>query len=146
MRTVIHASTAQALAGKFDAWKRCQETGNDYAVNHLQRINEIMRDILPSGSGWDNATTFDFDHSTPEKLRMFGQYHHMDDGGGYAGWTEHTITVSASLVFGLDIRISGRNRNDIKEYLHDLFHHCLSRRLEETYDDETSTSTYRLID
>jgi hypothetical protein len=51
----------------------------------------------------------------------------MTEGGMYDGWTEHTVVVTPSLAFGINIRITGRNRNDIKDYLHDVFHEALTK-------------------
>jgi hypothetical protein len=56
----------------------------------------------------------------------------MNDAGYYDGWTDHIVIVSPSFD-GIDIKISGRNRNDIKDYLHDVFHAALT---EEVDDDE----------
>lgn len=53
----------------------------------------------------------------------------MDDNGFYDGWTEHKVTVTASLVFGMKIAISGPNRNDIKDYIHQTFESILSTEL-----------------
>ena len=52
-------------------------------------------------------------------------FHHMDDNGYYDGWTEHVVTVKPSLCFDIEISVSGRNRNGIKEYILDTFHHLL---------------------
>ena len=49
----------------------------------------------------------------------------MNENGFYDGWTDHTLTVRPSLVHGIELEISGRNRNDIKEYLHETFHSAL---------------------
>lgn len=47
-------------------------------------------------------------------------FHLMNDVGYYDGWTEHTVTVTPSFG-GVNLRISGRNRNDIKESIHQAF-------------------------
>ena len=49
----------------------------------------------------------------------------MDEHGSYDEWTDHTVIVTASLIHGLNIKITGRNRNDIKEYLRDVFYDFL---------------------
>lgn len=116
----------QQIARSLDAYQRCFKTDNEFMVNHRADILDLIHSRMPSGSGWDMGTKFDFDHSTPDKLVFYGSFHHMNDHGYYMGWSDHTITVRPSLAFDIDIRISGPNRNDIKDYLHDLFHQALT--------------------
>ena len=112
----------QEIASRVDARLTCERVGNaEWFQKHSDTVNELIADFLPSGSGWDNGTKIDWDKSTDEKLVFFGSFHHMDENGSYNGWTEHTITVKASLMHGLRIQIGGRNRNDIAEYLHEMF-------------------------
>lgn len=81
---------------------------------------------MPSGSGIDSGTKLDYGRSTPDKLVFTMSFHHMNDSGMYDGWTDHSITVKPSLVYGIEIGISGRNRNDIKDYLGDTYHAALT--------------------
>lgn len=98
-----------------------------------QREREIARlkSYLPSGAGWDEGTSIDFDPEVPDRIHLSGSFHHMTKGGVYDGWTTHTITVTPSLAYGFELRISGRNRNDIKDYLHDLFDYALRQDVPE---------------
>ena len=89
-----------------------------------------LQSILPSGSGFDDGTQIDLDRSTPEKIVLSTSFHHMNDGGYYDGWTEHVVTVRPSFVYGLDIHVSGRNRNGIKEYITETFHFALMQQAE----------------
>lgn len=115
------------LAQSLAAMNNCRKNGNlDWIDKHKRNIEELVYQFMPRGSGVDNGTKFDFEKSTPEKLVFDFGYHHMDEHGFYDGWTEHTLTVLPSLQFGVDLKISGRNRNDIKDYLYDLFHHAIS--------------------
>jgi hypothetical protein len=107
-----------------DARLRCGktlETHQEWFDRHEDTIERIVRDFLPHGSGVDNGVKFDFDHSTGEKLVLHTSFHHMDENGFYDGWTDHTVTVRPSLRFGFDLSVSGRNRNEIKDYLADCF-------------------------
>jgi hypothetical protein len=65
--------------------------------------------------------------STDEKLVFTTNFHHMDDNGSYVEWTGHTIVVRASLTSTIEIDVKGRNTNDIKDYLWDVFHHALTQ-------------------
>lgn len=103
------------------------------------RLDQLV-DMLPSGSGIDSGTKLESASAT--KIVLTAGFHHMNENGYYDGWTEHKITVRP--VFGgLDITISGRNRNDIKEYLHQVYHDALSAMITETVDPETREAVYR---
>jgi hypothetical protein len=54
----------------------------------------------------------------------------MDENGFYDGWTDHTITIRPDLVFQFDMRISGRNKNEIKDYIAECFFHALNAEVE----------------
>ena len=122
----------QELAQIVQARKNCQNANpvnTEWFDKWTARINDLV-DRLPTGSGWDNGTKIDLDASHAEKIVLYGGWHHMNDNGFYDGWTEHTITVTPSFA-GVNLRISGRNRNDIKEYLYEMFEYALTRPLGE---------------
>jgi hypothetical protein len=50
----------------------------------------------------------------------------MDEHGCYDGWTHHKVIVKASLWAGIDIRVTGRDRNQIKEYIAEQFNSLAS--------------------
>jgi hypothetical protein len=115
----------QQIASRLLAMENCRKTGNtEWLEKHEQTINKLVEDHMPSGSGFDNGTHLNYKDSTPNTLVFNTSYHHMDEGC-YDGWTEHTVTVKPSLAFGFDLRISGRDRNGIKDYIHDAFHTAL---------------------
>lgn len=91
-------------------------------------IRGLVKGYMPSGSGFDCGTEFDFDRSTDSKLVFHTSFHHMDEGGGYSGWTDHTITVRPSFN-GLTIKVSGRNKDGICDYIGDTFYEALMRKL-----------------
>ena len=94
-----------------------------------ERIHDLEQ-LLPSGSGIDCGTKVDLDASHAEKLVLYTSFHHMNDGGMYDGWTEHIIVVTPSFR-GINLRISGRNRNDIKEYLYDTYNYALKQDVDD---------------
>lgn len=113
---------------------------------HTEEIRKL-EDLLPSGSGIDSGTKIDLDESHAGKLILYADYHHMDDTGCYNGWTEHTITVTPSFS-GINLRISGPNRNDIKDHLHETFDYALTRdvayeRFLETFPGFAVTSKWQ---
>ena len=128
------------LASTCDARLRCTkhlDTHKEWYDRHEDTIESIVSDFLPHGSGIDSGVKFNFEHSTGEKLVLDTAFHHMDENGYYDGWSNHTITVRPSLRFGFTLSISGRNRNDIKDYLSDVFHADLSQTIE--WDESKQT-------
>ena len=123
----------QQLASSFNAMQNCEKSGNnEWYYKHEDTIHDIEKNNLPSGSGIDSGTQFDFDKSTDNKLVLNSSYHCMDEFGYYDGWIDFTVTVKPSLIHGLDINISGRfsDRNgkyaDLKDYLLDTFYTALT--------------------
>lgn len=107
-----------------------QPRNAEWAPIHQSRADDLVNEHLPSGGGFDNGTQLDWDRSTSEKLVFVTAFHHMDSSGSYFGWTEHVVTVRASLAFSIDIKISGRDRNEIKDYIAECFMDCLTRDID----------------
>jgi hypothetical protein len=117
----------QDLAGTIGARINCEKSGNtEWFDRHSDRLEHFQKCYLPSGGGIDSGTKIDLDKSTDEKIVLTFGYHHMNEGGFYDGWTEHTAIITPSLQFGFNLKITGRDRNQIKEYLADTFHHVLN--------------------
>lgn len=112
---------AQALASR----NNCALSGNTNAQKVWDEVLRRLDRALPSGSGIDLGTKIER-ASLPDCVILHTSFHHMDQHGGYDGWTEHRITVKPSFVYGLDLRISGGNRNEIKDYLHQVYEQALS--------------------
>jgi hypothetical protein len=100
----------------------------------IEYIQQLTKD-LPSGAGFDNGTKIDIDSSHAEKLVFTTSFHHMNEFGFY-GWTDHVITVTPSFT-GINLRVTGRNHNGIKEYILETFEYALTR--------ETSVSLQGII-
>lgn len=96
-----------------------------WATYHDRALDWLAKQFLPHGSGVDCGTKIDRDwghkHNFRKGFRLSMSYHHMNDGGYYDGWTEHVVTVTPSWG-GIDLAISGRDRNGIKEYLYETTH------------------------
>lgn len=116
----------QKIASVNEARKNCERNGNTEWLDRWAKTLENIEAELPSGSGFDSGTEFDMERSNARKLVFHTSYHHMDDGGCYDGWTDHAITIVPTFD-GFDMKISGRNRNDIKKYIGDVFHETLDR-------------------
>lgn len=123
----MERTLAAVLSGAIQAYKTCVERGNhEWENTWKQQIRWFERNHLPHGSGIDSGAEIDIDKSHAEKLVIHTGFHHMNTDGYYDVWTYHTIIVTPSFT-GVNLRITGPNRNDIKEYLHAVFHEALSR-------------------
>ena len=125
--------TYQAIASALQALRTCEKKRTENPQHwgnmvdfHQARIDAIVKRYFPSGSGFDCGTKFDADKSNPEKLVFTTEFHHTSEHGYYDGWTQHTITVRASLAHGFDFRVSGKNRNEIKDFISDTFAHVFN--------------------
>jgi hypothetical protein len=122
-RTVI-----QALAGSISARSNSYVAGNkDWFEKHSDRAKQLIKDFLPSGGGFDSGCTVDFEASSPETIVIHTSFHHMNDNGFYDGWTEHKITIRPSFISEIDIKVSGINRNEIKDYIAETFEIALTQ-------------------
>jgi len=110
----------QALARCLDHIRRVEgDPKFAIALNaSLERLARLM-DSAPRGSGFDNGTTVD--QGRGGTLEFTTVFHHMDENGYYDGWTHHVVRVKPSLAWGFDLTASGPNRNEIKDYITDVF-------------------------
>lgn len=131
------ATVNQALMNSHDR-------GNHEWLQRWQDHLVALYTLLPSGAGIDNGTSVD--SVTETRIVLSCDFHHMNDQGSYDGWTEHVITVTPGFT-GIDIRVGGRNRNNIKSYLADTYHECLTSLVEHYTDDsgETPMPRYRFV-
>lgn len=117
----------QRIASKMAARINCTASGNTvWFARHTVDIEDLVRDHMPSGSGVDCGTQLDFDNSQPNRMVFVLSFHHMDENGGYDGWTSHQVIVTPSLAYGIDVRVTGRDRNWIKDYLTGLYQDALT--------------------
>jgi hypothetical protein len=128
-----------ALASLVGAYGRCYLSGNEeWRDKHEERIEALVDRHMPSGSGFDSGTKIQLGRSSEEKLVFATSFHHMNDAGMYDGWTEHDVIVTPSLAFGFKLRITGRNRREIKDYMHEMFDRILHEEVEE-YEQPAAT-------
>ncbi len=125
------------IASRAQAAKNCLEDQNMpghkiWHERHRAAILALVKEYMPSGSGIDCGTVFLASDSTPEKLVFAVDFHHMDESGGYDGWTQHRVTARASLVNGINVTVSGSDRNQIKEYIGDIYHESLMTEIDDS--------------
>jgi hypothetical protein len=135
-RTVI-----QHIAGQISRLENTRRTLETYTdaptrqhalANHMdaqQRLADLAREHLPSGSGFDAGSAVIEHESKSDKIVIKAHFHHMTDNGFYWGWTAHKVIVRPAFD-GVDIRVTGRDRDNIKDYIADTFHHALTAEIE----------------
>lgn len=121
---------AAHLASLIQARINCLETGNsEWLARHTDAIRLMERNDLPSGSGIDAGTKVDLDASTPSRVVLLVSYHHMNDSGMYDGWSDYRVTIRPAFD-GVMVAVAGRDRNQIKDYLADVYREALLRTIE----------------
>jgi hypothetical protein len=102
-------------------------------------IDEMCRHHLPRGNGFDFGVHLQVGkhiadreaRRDTERMIFSAPFHHMDDGS-YSGWTLHSVWVTP--VFGgITLRCDGLDRNDIKGYILETMHRCLTSEAD-TFD------------
>jgi hypothetical protein len=119
----------EELANILQARRHCAktlDTHREWFERWSDRIEHIDKHVLPSGSGFDSDSHVDIDACTDSRIVINTSFHHMDEHGGYCGWSEHVVTITPSFIGGFDIRVSGRNVRDIKDYIAEVFEQTLS--------------------
>ena len=121
----------QELAHRVQAIQNCKESKNAlWEEKHKERIESIVKHFLPHGSGFDSGCTLDLERSKPEHLVITTAFHHMDDNGTYHHWQDYTVHVTPSLAFGLNLRITGRDWHDFKDYAYEEFQIALGEEFD----------------
>jgi hypothetical protein len=117
--------TYQTLARAIGAYKRCIKSNNTEWLDKWKTLIGALVETFPRGSGFDNGTTLDLDHSNDNCLYFDTAFHHMNESGMYDGWTTHSVIVRAHLGLEYTLKITGHNRNAIKEYIAEQFQYAL---------------------
>ena len=126
------------LARKLETLHPSDETSFQHFLMMKDHVEDVLLDLckehLPSGSGFNAGTTLAGGECEvegrpfPGRLLFETSFHHMDDGF-YSGWTEHRISVVPAFG-GFELKVSGKNRDGIKEYIEEVFHNVLMTDVE----------------
>ncbi len=120
------------IASALIAIENCRKDGNnEWFARHNSRLDHIERNYLPSGSGVDSGTKIDREKSRENRIVLTTAVHHMNEHGSYNGWTDHEVIITPDLFFDFNVRITGRDRNDIKDYLGGVFSSALSEEIDD---------------
>lgn len=122
----------QCLGVAFQAYKNCI-VSNDFT--NLEKWETVINDIvesLPTGSGIDGETTFDFEKSKVDKLIINSEFHFMDNNGFYDGWGTFRIIISPDWR-GFNMNVSCKFPKKYKMILQDYLYDTFSYDLEQPY-------------
>ena len=116
----------------------------------LKTVNENYRDVcesrldklekeLPSGSGIDCGCKLDREKSGDSKVIITFDYHYMNGDGYYDGWLSFKAVITPTLSGYQEIKITGRDKQGLKDMLFDTFSSCLLETLvdESAFYDES---------
>lgn len=116
------------VARTLQALKDCQnpKDDNDDCVYDWETkldaiLQKLINENLPSGSGFDAGVWLLEKETTPERLVFQADFHHINNSRWGNGWTCHKIIITPSLQFGFNVKVTGRNRNGIKDYITEVF-------------------------
>ncbi len=112
----------QNIAIAFNVAWDSENADNVYAAE--ERIRKLVKWYLPNGNGF-NAGCKLLDESTPEKLVFNADFNHIGSNGVYVGWSEHKVIVKPCFALGFTIKVTGRDRNEVKSYIAETFTHLL---------------------
>lgn len=124
----LYTKLAQTLC----AVRNCERSGNaEWQARHTETLQSLIRQHLPSGSGFDRGTEIDLDRSTQNRLVFSTEFHRMNDYGYYCGWTAHRVIVKPDLAFGIDVRVTGRGFLTLRDYIAETFSFALDVEVQE---------------
>ncbi len=121
------------IASLLQAMDNCSKSGNlEWRARHQDKIDDLIYEHFPHGSGFDMGTKLDYDKSTPEKLLFIAPFHHMNSNGFYCGWSDHVFKVTPSLAHGFNLKVSNPDRAKSwdMDYFHETFDYVLNLDVE----------------
>ena len=98
-----------------------EEINSQFNFRDFDKLEKLVENNLPSGSGFDSGTEFIENESEWNKKLVFKtSFHHLNENGYYIKWTDHKIIITPRFS-GIDIKVTGQNYNNIKEYISEMF-------------------------
>lgn len=128
MKTKLISKIYRTIQAK----NNCIKSNNlEWSHKHENVLTEMAKHYLPSGSGIDSGCTIDQSKSNEQRIVINVPYHLMDENGFYCGWQDFTVICKPSFD-GIDMKITSNQKDKyfIKDYLYELFYHCLNEEIE----------------
>lgn len=82
----------------------------------------VLQTLLPIGNGIERGCVILL-KSTEKRIVIDTAYWHPET----SRWTEHQVVITPSFEGEINIRITGKNENNVKDYLYDIFHEALMK-------------------
>lgn len=86
----------------------------------------LLQELLPIGNGIEKECVILL-KSTEKRIVIDTAYWHPNDSYETSRWTDHQIVITPSFEGEINIRITGKNENNVKDYLHHIFHEALMK-------------------
>ena len=85
----------------------------------------MLQKLLPIGNGIEKECVILL-KSTEKRIVIDTAYWHYET----SRWTDHQIVITPSFEGEINIRVTGKNVDNIKEYLHEVFREALMKEYE----------------
>lgn len=123
-------TVAARIAELVEARENCRKAGNaEWYDRHTDALSEVIRDHLPRGAGIDAGCVLCLASCKRDRIVIDVPFHVMNESGYYIGW--RTFKVVARPAFqSIDLKVTGRDVTGTRDYLADLFHEALTRRID----------------
>jgi hypothetical protein len=99
-----------------------------WAKNHSYFLDDLEKNYLPHGSGIDSGCKIDRTFKE-DQITIFVDFHNMDENGYYCGWSNFKLICKPEFD-GISMRITGKDKFFVKDYLYDLFDTVLNEEIE----------------
>lgn len=86
----------------------------------------LLEKLLPIGNGVETGCVILL-KSTEKRIEVDTAYWHPNYSYETSRWTEHQVVITPSFEGEINIRITGKNENNVKDYLYDIFHEALMK-------------------
>lgn len=98
------------------------------AILKWQEFDKLQK-LLPIGNGIE-AKSVILLKSTEKRIVIDTAYWHPNVSYETSRWTDHQIVITPSFEGEINIRVTGKNLNNIKEYLNEVFREALMKEYE----------------
>ena len=99
----------------------------------MQRIRfDMLQKLLPIGNGIEKECVISL-KSTKKRIVIDTAYWHPNDNYETGLWTDHQVVITPSFEGEINIRVTGKNVDNIKKYLHEVFREALMKEYEEVF-------------
>jgi len=83
----------------------------------------LLQELLPIGNGIETGCVILL-KSTKKRIVIET---HPNDSYETSRWTAHQVIITPSFEREINIRITGKNKDNVKDYLHDIFREALMK-------------------